>query len=197
MIEFYAPYLISFLFYFNLFFYFNHFKKKKLALNEVASIHANGSVLLFGYYLYMQQFVYYQVARYFSVGYFIFDLYYMFRYNKLLNLFTMVFIYHHFTTIFALSKDPTIYWTGHLLFSAELSNIPSYYVYNYIKTDNKNNKLVLWKNIQKCLYLIIRIPYFSYLAYNHIYYNDDYFFIMTASPVFLMGIIWSMKLILN
>ena len=195
MLEFICPYLISFLFYLNMFTYFNNFKSNKLSINEVSAIHANGSVLLFGYYLYMQKFVYFQLARYFSIGYFMFDLSYMLKYNKLYSLFTLIYIYHHLATIFALSKDPSIYSSGHLLFSAELSNIPSYYVYNYIKTDSQNQKLVLWKNIQKCLYLTIRIPYFTYLAYHYIYFNDDYIFIMTCLPVFIMGLIWSIKLI--
>ena len=65
MLEFLYPYFISFLFYLNMFIYFNNFKNNKLAINEVAAIHANGSVLLFGYYLYMKKFIYFQLARYF------------------------------------------------------------------------------------------------------------------------------------
>lgn len=195
MIETIVPFFLFFLFYFNIFYYFSNFKDKKLAINDVASIHANGSFLLFGYYLYMQQFVYYQIARYYSVGYFLFDLYYMIKNNKINQIFTIVYIYHHLSTIFALSKDPTKYFGAHLMFSAELSNIPSYYVYAYLKTDKENYKLILWKNIQKCLYLIIRIPYFSYLAYYFLCNNDDLFFIFSVFPVFLMGIFWSIKLI--
>ena len=72
-----------------------------------------------------------------SKGYFLYDIYYMIRYDKK-NIITYVYIYHHLATLCCLYRN--IPGSSLVLLLGELSNLPTYMVYHTIKTDKKNTK---------------------------------------------------------
>ena len=196
--------------------YFQHYSNsEKLGINFTSLTHACISTLLNGIYLYNKYFNNYQsllldnAVRSFSAGYFIYD-----NYNCIKNYsgsLRLAYVYHRFSSLLALMQYSSNFKIHELLFCAELSNIPSYIVYYYLhqkKKDNYSDKyeyfrniknVKLWKKIQKHIYCLIRIPVLGIISIDALYlnYNDPEMFnkILFITPVYLMGIIWSYKLV--
>ena len=90
-----------------------------------------------------------------------------------------------------------------ILFTGELSNLPSYVIYHYLhvnkKTQKTEEKVSFFKKIQKISYTFIRIPVMSYLLYdmtNRLDFNQSTLSVLgVAFPVYLMGLVWSYKLV--
>ena len=80
------------------------------------------------------------------------------------------------------------------MFWAELSNIPSYFVYYYLKTGKNTKKLKILKKLQCYVYSFIRLPLLSYYAYDVIKNADNTIPVLTTLPVYFMGLIWSYNL---
>tara|TARA_B100000424_G_C22698524_1_gene381189 strand:+ start:85 stop:408 length:324 start_codon:yes stop_codon:yes gene_type:complete len=96
--------------------------------------------------------------------------------------------------------------SNQLIFYGELSNLPSYVVYHFMHTDSQDvctDIIVkMFKKIQKVVYGVIRIPIMTSILINLINtldFNDPEILKMFAitSPVYLMGLVWSFKLIIN
>ena len=136
----------------------------------------------------------YKLAATITIGHYLFDIFYLLNYKKM-NLMTGALIYHHLATIFYVQYDPYLYLNYLVLIFAEISNIPALFIYHYLKTDPSNTRLKFWQYIQKLVYIIIRIPLFTGLSYYIWINTHDILALSICSPVFLMGIIWSFKLL--
>ena len=170
-----------------------------MANNFTALFHACGSSIFALSYLMSGDKNTYYFLKKFSTGYFLYDTHHTAKYLK--QPLSSMYIYHHLATTYYIHQNPEIYKTGQIMFLAELSNIPSYFVYYYLKTNNYNskNKLMLYKKIQKLLYTIIRIPILGLVGYS--YFNNSmkekhslipYY---TTLPVYILGIMWTFKII--
>jgi len=182
---------------------FNNYFNKKNSRNLVAALHALFSVILNGIYLFTGNNTIGFISHCLSLGYFSFDLYYMFLFEKI-NLLRILFIYHHLASIYMIFNHHLIYNSHQLLFFGELSNLPSYVVYHYMHNNTEDVCtyiiIKMFKKIQKIVYGIIRIPIMTYILVNMIntldFTNPDVVKIVTIiSPVYMMGLIWTFKLI--
>lgn len=158
--------------------------------NFVCLTHAVCSVLLnlgFNSYLYQQ-------SLKISTGYFIYDMIFALRYDKF-NITQLFYHYHHLTSIYVLHLNPKYYFGDKILFWAELSNIPSYFVYYYLHKEIVNkNDVKFWKNIQKYVYALIRIPVLGHFLYKSLTIAPSKTPTITTIPVYLLGIFWTYKL---
>lgn len=167
------------------------FDKTKIALNNTQYTHAIIASILG---LLNQVYIF----KYNSMGYFLFDLYDLCK-NKKLNITNLLYIYHHIVIIYYISLDSNKYnWLG-VLTVGELSNIPTYYVYDEIQTKKNydklkivydNNNLMKWKKIQLIWYGIMRIPVATYLTYNEVKEYDKFIYMMPILPLYFLGMVW-------
>ena len=142
----------------------------------------------------------------FSISYFIYD-FIMCLFNQR-GIMLYAYLYHHIASILMLNQNDDYFPPILMIFLAELSNIPMYFVYFYLKRkkESPNNSLIIsklnyWKSIQKMGYLFIRIPifggimlYYFKLNYDESQY-DNLLKMMFMFPVYIMGLVWSCKLI--
>ncbi len=163
--------------------------RAKLSRNITCFTHACVSLFLSGYYQFSFHPDLFYLMTTVSSGYFLFDFFYILKYDPITT-FNMVFLYHHLVALYILNKGPE-YQIYKILFWAELSNIPMYIVYHYLKTDPQGQKVQIWKQIQKYSYLIIRIPILGYYSYQAYFLSDDKIPFYICLPVYLMGIAWS------
>lgn len=168
--------------------------RKKLSRSQsrnlVCLTHAVCSVLLnLGFNPYL-----YKYSKNISTGYFIYDIIFALRYDKF-NLTQFFYHYHHLTSIYILHLNPKYYLGDKLLFWAEISNIPSYFVYYYLHKEIVNKGDVnFWKNIQKYVYAFIRIPILGYFIQQSLKIAPNKIPILSGLPVYLLGIFWTKKL---
>lgn len=163
----------------------------KMARNWVSFFHAFTAVITsFNYYC-NQNSLNYWLMENFSSGYFIFDFLYIINYDKI-SMISYAYLYHHLASIYILinGRDYDVY---RILLFAELSNLPSYFVYHNIKIKD-DIKILFWKRIQKIFYVIIRLPVLGYLTYDISNNVEDQTPIYICFPVYIMGIIWSIIL---
>ncbi len=185
--------------YFYMFINFNKYiTNKKLSRNYCSFFHILGCLFLSMIYFIYNNKLIFDINILFSIGYFIFDTMYILQYNNY-NLYNISLLYHHFAIIYLLHYDHIIYQTHNILLLGEISNIPSNIVYYCIHT--KNNKYMNeLKYIQKYVYLVIRVIFYSYIIFERLYFliNNNYSLIpiIISFPVYIMGLIWSYKLIL-
>ena len=158
--------------------------------NLVCLTHAVCSVLLnFNYNSYL-----YKYSKNISTGYFIYDMIFALRYDKF-NIMQIFYHYHHLTSIYIIHQNPKYYFGDKILFWAELSNIPSYFVYYYLHKQIVNKDDVkIWKNIQKYVYALIRIPVLGHFLYKSLKIAPDKKPTLITLPVYLLGIFWTFKL---
>ena len=112
-----------------------------------------------------------------------------------MSLMTAALIYHHIATIYYISHDPKLYLGHIVLILAEISNIPALFIYHYLKSDPSNDNLKFWKNVQKYIYVLIRIPLLIIVAYFIWINTFNLKLMLVCSPVYIMGIFWSFKLL--
>ncbi len=172
--------------------YFNRYNNNhKISRNYCSALHILGCL-----FLYMLKNYFINVL--FSIGYFIFDSMYILQYNKY-NLFNICMIYHHIAASYLLLSDHIIYQSDIILLLGEISNIPGNIIYHYIQIKDYKymNELIA---IQKYVYFVIRVICYSYIYFERLYFllNNNYIILplLTSCPVYLMGLIWSCKLIL-
>lgn len=164
---------------------------RKLSRNWTCFIHAICSILFSLNFMLDKNDDNYSLMENVSCGYFLFDFIYIIRYDKI-TILSYAYLYHHIASIYILLTGRE-YYVYKILFWAELSNIPSYIVYHHLKI--KDNSVLFWKNIQKMMYIIIRIPVLGYLTFDIIQKVDNKYPIYFCLPVYLMGIIWSLILL--
>ena len=175
--------------------------KYNIAINYTSGIHALGSTLLclghvLGYKLSLVGHPNLGLLGYniksFSTGYFIYDSLVTLFTQKGLNKF--VFLYHHIFSLFMLNSNVK-YPIYEVLFWAELSNLPYYMVYYYLHQPVLDNKKIkLWKDIQKYLYFIVRVPIMSVYVSNQLFYNDHTLYHYMMIPVYFLGCMWSFRM---
>jgi len=176
---------------------------KKNARNLVAGVHAFSSVAINTGYLLTGYEPLNIISQNFSVGYFLYDSYYIIRFDKL-NFLRYCYLYHHFATLYLIRNNYIFNGIHLILLTGELSNLPSYVIYHNLHVDKKTQKteelVKIFKKIQKVLYSFIRIPVMTYLLKNIVSTVDmnnysNYSILAVASPVYLMGLIWTYKLL--
>ena len=192
------------------------FFNKKNSRNFVAATHAYFSVILhstcmvidFNCFNHNLSHSILNFAYCFSAGYFLFDFYYIVKYERL-NILRGMFLYHHFATIYLLLNNQLYDNTSQLILLAEISNLPSYIIYyylheeNYSKNNSKSNIIINFtKIVQKVLYTFIRLFLNTIILINMIYKLDfDNLNLLILSgiifPVYIMGILWTTVLVLN
>jgi hypothetical protein len=166
----------------------------KMAQNFTSGIHLFICLAINLLFLYFNQLWIYSLGVLITTGHYLFDIYYLLTFKEM-NIMTAVLIYHHLATITYIQYDPYLYLGHYVLILAEISNIPALFIYHYLKSDPKSDKLKWWLMIQKIIYISIRIPLlliFSYLVWIN---THDIMALIIAGPVYLMGIIWSLKLL--
>ena len=139
---------------------------------------------------------------FFSIVYFIYDSYSIW-FNKIKDYYP--FLIHHCASIYFLQclfnyegaiKNKMI--LGYIIL--EITNLPSYYIYYFIKTNKTKNeeyykKLLNMKKIQIGLYIVLRIFIFAYLMkimYNNVCHQP----VLSSCIIglYFMGIYWLYKL---
>ena len=164
--------------------------------NFVSSLHASGAIILAGLTMYNEyDETTLNAARIWSSGYFLYDTIFMLKYDKH-SIVRSAYLYHHLVTTYWIQLNPEKYYGTHALFLGELSNLPTYVVYYYLKTNPQHPRLPMYKTIQKYMYSLIRFPisgYYLSQAYfnNHISERGP---IKIFLPIYLMGVMWSWKL---
>jgi hypothetical protein len=177
---------------------------KKISRNWIGLLHASGIILFSGSYIFLNYYEkdntwLYNLMKTFSFGYFLNDSLFILRYEKLTPL-NLGYLYHHFATCYLLNIGPKLY-ADKFIFWGELSNIPIYFIYYYIKkeklTFTEECKLACWKQTQKVLYTGIRIPILGYYTYLGLKSNNDFTDKLFVTPLYLMGFLWSCKILLK
>ena len=184
---------------------------KKIARNWVGLLHASGTILISGSYIILNNYSddsnknendyawLYNLMKTFSFGYFLNDSLFILRYERL-NPLNLGYLYHHFAACYLLNIGPKLY-SDKFIFWGELSNIPIYFIYYYIKKDKltftEECKLGFCKQIQKVLYTGIRIPILGYYTYLGLKSKNNFSDKLLVIPLYLMGFLWSCKILLK
>jgi len=181
-------------------------KKYKMAVNYTSAVHAIGSTLMSLIYVSSNKFNLLNSStlallgfniKSFSSGYFIHDS--VVTCYTLNGLSRIIFLYHHLGALLMINSNIN-FPVYDILFWAELSNLPYYVVYYHLHQPHPNKeKIILWKNIQKYLYSIIRIPIFGYYMYNQFYYNNNNNMLYNCmlAPVYFLGCGWTLKMFIE
>ena len=188
--------------YFSYFLKFNIFewafyavlKDRKLARNASCLTHATGAIVLNGAHIIWPNTALFALSKHWSTGYFLYDIYFTLMYEKM-NQVRMAYIYHHLATCFILRYPPAFYFADQMLFWGELSNIPSYFVYHYLHAAPTSQKLQWWKKVQKIVYGGIRVPILTWLTMTVWYKAPSKLPILFVTPVYFMGLAWTMQLL--
>ena len=102
-----------------------------------------------------------------------------------------LYLYHHVSGIYYMSLDPTIFNWFNAYGSMELSNIPNYIVYYYLKTDPKGTSVTTWKSIQKIWYSIIRLGLGTVITYNELKDPSRFKTLLPVVPLYIFSLIWA------
>ena len=190
-----SQYSSSLAFYISLGYLLKFRYNKKLASNYVSFTHASGTVLLATMYKLYQTEKLYHFLKLWSSGYFMADSLSMMKTGKF-NILNLAYLYHHMSTTYFLHQDPSQYMSTDVMLWGELSNLPSYFVYHYLHSKIKYpQSLRFWMNIQKYVYASIRVPVISLLAIKMWNRAPNKKPVLIISPVYLMGLIWTMKIL--
>ena len=114
---------------------------KKNARNMVALTHASGSVIINTLYLLTYNPFILNISLKYSIGYFLYDMYYIFSYDKM-NFLRYCYIYHHLASLYIIYNYQLLSSVPIILLAGELSNIPSYFIYHYLHIDNKTEEIL-------------------------------------------------------
>lgn len=181
---------------FNIFEWVAHafIKNRKLARNISAGTHACGAVCLNALHIMNPNSELYDLCRRWSTGYFLYDTYFMLRYEKI-NLLRIAYIYHHLASSYFITFPAKQYLTDQVLFWGELSNIPSYFVYHYLRTNPNSRQLAKWVSIQKFIYAVVRVPILTSIILKGWFTSPNKMPVLAVTPIYFMGLAWTMKLL--
>jgi hypothetical protein len=169
-------------------------KDRKLARNLSAGTHACGAVCLNALHILYPSSTLFTLCRHWSTGYFLYDTYFMLMYEKM-NLLRIAYLYHHLASSYYITFPPKQYFSDKVLFWGELSNIPSYFVYHYLRTKPNSPELAKWKKIQKIIYAAVRVPILTSLTLNGWLKSPNKLPVLAVTPIYFMGLAWTMKLL--
>ena len=176
-------------------------QNKKLAMNSTALIQATTSSFIWLYGTSRQ-------LRVNTSGYFLFDLLYLLTQREI-NFLHSTYYYHHLASIYYMSLDPNKFNWFYIMGVGEISNIPNYIVYYYLKSLPKahkkiqptvlekklhNDKLEFWKTVQKFWFSGIRVIVGSYLTYKELSQPNHFKTLLPVIPLYFLGIAWSLNM---
>ena len=117
--------------------------------NITSAIHATISTVLNLWYLYFGGKSIHELANVVSTGYYLVDMTFILLKQRGLSVMSIGYMYHHLATIYFIHYYPKINMAVKVMFLAELSNIPTYFVYHYLHSKNSIIEVLLWQFIQK------------------------------------------------
>lgn len=173
--------------------------KTSIKQNFLSSINAIGTILLGLLYLKTKNDLIFKAVILYPIIFYIFDLNFLWYNNHKNEKFG--YIIHHLAAIYFI-QSIYLYDTNNQnimilsLISLEISNLPLYYVYNFLKSNIEKNKsyyekLLNLKILQVFIYGICRVIFFGYIIYK--YSNEvkhQPILLMSIYMIFLMGIYW-------
>ena len=106
-----------------------------------------------------------------------------------------MYYYHHICCWYYMSLSPIEYNWFNIMGIGELSNIPSYFVYHYLKTDPYGENLKKWRIIQKIWFGFIRLVVASILTYNELKDPVRFKTLLPVIPLYMFGIAWAIAMI--
>jgi len=179
--------------------YFGNIKNEdKIQRNIMSSFNAIGTIILVALYLITNNSLIFMASILYPIVFYIYDSYYIWFNN---NEHGLTYIVHHLAAIYYLqciylynNKMRNVMLSG--LLCIELSNLPLYFVYDFLKKNSEKNihyynKLITYKQIQFAIYGFFRILIFGYIIYN--YSNEAYhqpILISSIYLIFFMGAYW-------
>lgn len=172
--------------------------EEKIQRNALSSLNAIGTIVFSLLFLKTKNYMMLMIAILYPIVFYVYDTYYLwFQTNKP----DYKYIIHHIAAIYVIQ---CIYLYDGIIQKAiisklifvELSNLPLYYVYHYLKTEKEKNiqfykKLLNLKIVQLGSYGFLRVIVCGYLLYK--YFNDiKHMPIFTSSMIliYLMGAYW-------
>jgi len=174
--------------------FYSFLKDRKLSRNAVSLTHASGAIALNAMHILWPNTTLFNTCIVWSTGYFLYDIHFILMYEKL-NKIRLGYLYHHLATCFILRYPPNLYYTDQMLFWGELSNIPSYFVYHYLHSVPLSQKLQWWQKVQKIVYGGIRVPVLTWLTMTIWHKAPSKFPLLFVTPVYFMGLAWTIKLL--
>jgi hypothetical protein len=169
----------------------------KHANNIVSGIHATATSLALIEYFYNPTKKKFNSIRSFSTAYFLYDIGQIISYQKL-HFMQFSYIYHHLAAIYMLHIPKHIIPISEILLLGELSNLPGYPLYYYLHTKTANKqKIAFLRLLQKFMYAGIRVPVMTQMLIQFLRkpYTPAKKLAYPIFPVWLMGMIWSFKII--
>ena len=174
---------------------------KKQSNNFTSAIHIIFTVSIYLINLYFKNEIFNNFLVLNSTGFFLNDILFIIKKRKC-KIKDFVYLYHHSLTIIYIFNQPDNSNCMLIICWAEISNIPSHFVYYYINITNKNFFQIkinfFCEKAQLFLYSFIRIVFISYLSYNENYIEKNQFqsivFIFTL-PLVLLGWVYSYVLL--
>jgi hypothetical protein len=169
------------------------YQTKKLAMNCTAGIHASttsfiwliGSITSSSYMA--------PLIKLNTGGYFLFDMVYLIK-NRKMNLLHGMYIYHHISGLYYMSLSPVKFLWPTVMGIAELSNIPTYVVYYYLKTKPNSRELKLSQNVQKYWFGFHRIISSTILTYFELIDPIKRKMLRPVIPLYFFGLVWSLNM---
>jgi len=166
--------------------------KKKYSKKQVENIISGGHAVFSLYFSGRNDI---KRLRWFSSAYFLHDFFKHF-FSKKLDLMKLAYMYHHLSGMYLLSCDSREVPVKDILFWGELSNLPSYLLYYHMHKNIKEpTKIRFYQMLQKILYCGIRIPVLTQKMVLYIMNDRPKKHMFAIFPVYLMGIIWSIKIL--
>lgn len=177
---------------------FDNENNKSIRQNILSAVNAIGTIILGAVYLQTKNDLAFTAVILYPIVFYIYDTYNLW-FNKKIGKFA--YICHHLAAIYYLQ---CIYLYGNdmrlvmilALICIEISNLPLYYVYDFLKRNNEKTeqyykKLLSLKFIQLVIYGICRILIFGYIIYN---YSKEVkhqpILVSSVFLIFLMGVYW-------
>jgi hypothetical protein len=172
--------------------------QEKIQRNALSSLNAIGSIILTLLYLITKNDMTLMTAILFPLIFYIYDTYYLWFHKEQTG---FKYIVHHLTAIYSLqciylSKYDTQIIIFLAFLCTELSNIPLYYVYHFLKTNDIKDieyykKLLNIKKIQLILYTSLRIFCCGYL-FLKVFEKCKHKPVLTLSfiLIYFMGAYW-------
>lgn len=167
----------------------NDNERKKLAINFTSATHTLICLTLGIYYYCTNNIGVLLLSNSFSINYFIFDTINILSSDKC-KISNLIFLFHHVNTIYLLTHINSYSNLSRILYSCmffgEISNIPYFFIYFFIKTKKSPMLIKKSKQIQKYLYIFIRTFIGSYFYYslNYYYLSKIQFIVLTNMYIF-------------
>ena len=168
---------------------------EKILKNVIVSgTHCYLCVYYFCLYLFYNDIYFYNNAVIISTAYYIYDVIRMIN-NYNYTLYENAYLIHHVIS-FGIIYYNIAYYSKEVYILAEISNIFYFPVYYSRKIKINLQIEGILQLLQFVSYIICRVGLISYYYYLS-FFTDNYYIIMFATPITLMGYIWSYQLYLQ